>query len=119
MRLICTLDDPNQCYMLSAFLAKEGIENQLEFSTNTDWGSPAYGTAKGKVWVYDEDRFEEALKLANEFLQDPRTHVLSLHPSLLSGRLNRLNLCCARHNRWVPLRFIYLSPALSYFLSPL
>ncbi len=78
MRLICTIDDPKQGSALSTYLMQRGIENQLELTTNTDWGSPEYGTATCKLWAYDEDRFAEAMDLVQEFERDPshpRFHV--------------------------------------------
>lgn len=71
MRLICTLEDQRQGYQLSSFLMGQGIENQLEVITNTDWDSSDYGSVVCRVWAYDEDQMENALRLTNEFLSNP------------------------------------------------
>lgn len=71
MRLICTLDDQSQAYRLSAFLIQKGINNQLELTTNTDWGSHEYGNITCRIWVYEEDQMKTALEIASEFLQNP------------------------------------------------
>ncbi len=71
MRLLATLTNEEQSQILSSFLARKGIENQLEVETNTDWGSSDYGTINCKIWVYDEDQFAEASKIADEFFQSP------------------------------------------------
>lgn len=78
MRLICTLDNQKHGYQLSSFLMQQGIDNELDITTNTEWDSPDYGHVSCKVWVYDEDRAEEAIRSANEFLanpDDPRFHL--------------------------------------------
>ena len=38
MRVIYTLPDLQKAQLFSSFLNEEGIENQLEIETNTDWG---------------------------------------------------------------------------------
>lgn len=72
MRLIATLNDQHNAYLFSSFLMRQGIENQLELISNTDWGSPDYGTATCRIWVYEEDQLEPALKYASEFQQNPQ-----------------------------------------------
>lgn len=71
MRLICTLHDQNKAYVLSSYLQKNGIENQLEIITNTDWGSHEYGSVTCQVWSIEEEQCEKALAIANEYLQNP------------------------------------------------
>lgn len=71
MRLICTLDDQKKGLELSSYLASEGIENQLEIVSNTDWGSADYGNIICRIWANDEDLFEKGMQIANEFLNDP------------------------------------------------
>ena len=71
MRLICTLNDQKQAAILSTFLASEGIENQLEISANTDWGSSNYGDVTCKIWIYDEDAVSNANRWIETFQQDP------------------------------------------------
>lgn len=71
MRLICTLNDPSYASKLSKYLNQNGIENKLETITETDWGSPNYGTMICRIWVIEEDLFPQALTLAAEFQKDP------------------------------------------------
>lgn len=75
MRIVCTLNDQKQGRTLSSFLANEGIENQLEITTNTDWGSPNYGDVSCKIWVIDEDQFEPSMKWIDEFQKDPENPI--------------------------------------------
>jgi GlpG protein len=71
MRLICTFENQKQGYQLSSFLTREGIENQLEIISNTEWDSPEYGNVICKIWVYEEDQADTALRLADDFVQHP------------------------------------------------
>lgn len=71
MRLVCTLNDQKKGYELSSFLIAEGIENQLEISKNTDWGSVNYGDMTARIWVIDEDDFENALRWVDLYQKDP------------------------------------------------
>lgn len=88
MRLIYTIEDQNKGQALSAYLVEHGIENQLELTTNTDWGSPEYGTVSCKLWVYDEDHFEEAMQLVDEFDKDPsKINSYHMEPSLSKAGL--------------------------------
>lgn len=72
MRLIYTSNDQKQAASLSSVLANNGIENQLELSTNTDWGSPDYGIVTAKIWVIDEDQVDTAMKTSEEFQSNPQ-----------------------------------------------
>jgi len=71
MRLIATLNDQHKAYQFSAFLMRQGIENQLELISNTDWGSADYGTVTCRIWIYEEDQLDTALNFASEFQQNP------------------------------------------------
>lgn len=71
MRLISTSDDQKRAYRLSTFLKSQGIDNQLEIITNTDWGSSDYGNVTARLWVLDEDQVEEAQKITHDFEQNP------------------------------------------------
>jgi GlpG protein len=71
MRLVCTLNDRQRGQLLSNFLCHEGVENQLELFTNTDWGSLDYGTITCRIWIVDEERLEVALKCVAEFQKNP------------------------------------------------
>lgn len=71
MRPIITLQDVHQCERLAAYLKDQGIENEVEVIKNTDWGDPAYGDMAYKIWVYDENVFEQSLAIATDFQNDP------------------------------------------------
>ncbi len=71
MRLIYTLQDPDLAQKLSAFLKQRGIENSIESTTNTDWGSVEYGTLTCRIWVYEEDFFKKAQELVQQYLENP------------------------------------------------
>ena len=71
MRLIGTLKNQIQAREFSYFLQNQGIVNQCEIDTNTDWGSPQYGDVNCKIWVTNEDQVEDALKYFDEFNHNP------------------------------------------------
>src|ERR1700733_2098673 len=71
MRLLYIFKDERDARSFSASLSKEHIDNQLEFFTNTDWGSNDYGTLNCKLWVVDEDKVEIAKQLLDLFFQHP------------------------------------------------
>lgn len=71
MRLIYTTEDPEAASRLSRFLRNEGIANELEIASNTDWGSPDYGTLNNRVWVIDEDQVKTAQKWLEEYQSNP------------------------------------------------
>jgi GlpG protein len=71
MRLLCTLNNEAQGQILGSYLAKIGIDNQIEIDTNTDWGSNEYGNINCRIWVYDEDQFDQAQSIADDFFKSP------------------------------------------------
>lgn len=71
MRLISTFKDQKLAYNFSLFLQENGIENQLEFTPNTDWGSSEYGDIDCKVWIKNEEDLDTALDYANSFKENP------------------------------------------------
>lgn len=75
MRIICTLNDQSKGRLLSTFLTGEGIDNQLEIITNTDWGSSNYGDSSCRIWVYDEDQVPAAMQWLETFQKDPNNPV--------------------------------------------
>lgn len=77
MRLICTLDDQKKGFILSNYLKKNGIDNEFEIITNTDWGSSEYGNVSARIWIYEEDQVAKANEILEEFQknpEDPRFH---------------------------------------------
>lgn len=71
MRLLTSLNDQKQGLALSAYLTSKGFENKLETVPNTDWGSTDYGLSQYKIWIIDEDHFNEAKEIAKEFNDAP------------------------------------------------
>lgn len=69
MRLIGTLKNVEAAHKLSQALTKQGIENQCEDGSVTDWGSAEYGDRFCRLWIIDEDRLAEALKLYQSYEQ--------------------------------------------------
>lgn len=66
MRLVRTLSDPKKAQAISALLKRQGIDNVCEIQSNTDWGSPDYGTTKAVLWVVMEEQFDEAVRIVDE-----------------------------------------------------
>ncbi|ADI38793.1 Rhomboid family protein [Waddlia chondrophila 2032/99] len=71
MRLLHTFNNDRTAQEFSHFLKKEGVDNKLEISSITDWGSDDYGTLKCLLWIIDEDDVDEASKWLEEFLANP------------------------------------------------
>jgi GlpG protein len=72
MRLIGTLEDEQKALIFSRFLHQKGISHQIEIQTNTDWGSPYYGTNRCQIWIQDEDQVEDVLKWFHLFIENPQ-----------------------------------------------
>lgn len=72
MRLVSTLNDQKQAHILSNFLASEGIENKLEITSNSDWGSSSYGDISCKIWILDEDLVPSATQWIEKFKTNPQ-----------------------------------------------
>lgn len=90
MRLLYTYDDQKKGFILSNFLQKEGIENQLEIVTNTDWGSPEYGNVLCRIWVIDEDQVEEANNWIDAFNENPEDPRFQLNETRIGSILKPL-----------------------------
>lgn len=71
MRILCTFNNQKYGELLSSYLQDQGIENQLEITSNTDWGSPDYGNSSAKIWVVEEDEYERAFTILKDFEKDP------------------------------------------------
>jgi GlpG protein len=78
MRLIGTLEEEQKGLTFSLFLHQQGINHQLEILSNTDWGSPDYGSSKCQIWILDEDQVDEALKWYHLFLENPHDPVFDV-----------------------------------------
>jgi GlpG protein len=75
MRIISTYADQKKAQELSAFLTSEGIENQLDVAVDNDWGSPTYGDVSCKLWIYDEDKVDEAERWLALYEKEPNNPV--------------------------------------------
>lgn len=71
MRLVGTFKDPQLGQKFSLYLQKKGIRNQVDIEGNRDWGSEEYGTPSCRVWIFEEEDYEEARSLCEEFSQNP------------------------------------------------
>jgi GlpG protein len=80
MRIVCTLNNLEQAQTLSAFLVAEGIENQLDVSKETDWGTHTYGDVICRIWIIDEDYVQAANKWVELFMQNPKNPLFYPHP---------------------------------------
>lgn len=72
MRLICTLQDQIRANQLSSYLTKQGIENQVESSSNTDWGSADYGIITSQIWIINENDLDRALEISKDYVDNPQ-----------------------------------------------
>ncbi len=77
MRLLCTLSNKEAAQRFSTFLIHQGIENQFEVGTNTDWGSEQYGDLRFRVWIKDEEMVEDAKDWLRQFEENPNDPVFS------------------------------------------
>lgn len=71
MRLIGTLKDDRLAKAVSQILLEKKIENMVEITKNSDWSRVDYGTVACHIWIYDEDRLQEALGIFEEFSNNP------------------------------------------------
>ena len=71
MRLLYTFNNDRNARTFSDFLKQEGVENKLEISSITDWGSNDYGTLSCQIWVIDEDDAESANQMLKTYLDNP------------------------------------------------
>lgn len=90
MRLIGTLEDERQAVAFSRFLTQKKITHQIEIQTNRDWDNPNYGISQCRVWIYDEDQVEEALKWFQAFTENPNDPIfqpfkVEISPQLASN----------------------------------
>ena len=71
MRLLGTLDSPEHGQRLSLYLKEQGIDNQLDIVTISDWGSENYGDRQAQIWAVDEEQTKKAFQIFEEFIADP------------------------------------------------
>lgn len=71
MRLLHTFNNDRTARTFSNFLQHEGVDNKLEISSVTDWGSDDYGTLKCQIWVIDEDDVNVANQWLETYLDNP------------------------------------------------
>lgn len=88
MRLVATLNNQEDAHRLSSYLLSKGIESQIEISMNSDWGSDSYGEMTCRLWIYEEEQLDEALKITSEFLENPS----DLRYNIVQNDLQLLNI---------------------------
>lgn len=71
MRLIGTIEDERNASVFSNFLREKGIPHQMEVEKISDWDSHSYGSTKNRVWVQNEEDFEQVLGWHHLFLENP------------------------------------------------
>lgn len=78
MRFIGSFKDPQIGQKFSVFLNTKNIHHELEVTTNTDWGNHDYGTISCKIWVIEEEQFQEAKEWLEKFQEDPFDSVFAV-----------------------------------------
>ncbi len=76
MRLIANLTDLEKASRLSAYLTQEGIENLLENHSDQNWSSDDYGITHSYIWIIDEDQYDRAKQLIDDFKDSNFPHEL-------------------------------------------
>lgn len=71
MRLLHTFNNDRNARKFSLFLKNKGVENKLDITSITDWGSEDYGMLQCQLWVIDEDDVDTASNWLEEFLANP------------------------------------------------
>ncbi len=66
MRLVGEVADMKRAYALYSYLSRHGIESSYELQSDPHTMKSLYA-----IWVYDEDRAQEAVELYEEFLKNP------------------------------------------------
>jgi GlpG protein len=92
MRLIYTLDDKKLGHQFSIFLKKKGIENLFEIVSNTDWGSPEYGTYNCHIWIIEEENVDKAQEWLALFKQNPNNPIFYTQTTKVLPFLDSLSL---------------------------
>lgn len=80
MRLLATVPHSDEAIRFTKYLAKQGIETQVDQEIGSDWGSQDYGTAHFKIWVIHEDQIKEAQRMYEQFQQDPFSPLYDITP---------------------------------------
>lgn len=71
MRLIHVFKDPVLAQTFAAFLAKKGVDYQLEQNVDKDWGSTDYGIVSTELWTINEEDLEAVNQWFAEFNHNP------------------------------------------------
>lgn len=80
MRFLASLHNPDQAKRLSHLLQDRHIDHELEVKTNTNWGDDQYGLQTFDLWIIDEDAFDQAWSLKEQFLLNPDDEALKVTP---------------------------------------
>lgn len=82
MRLIATLDNEKYARKFSTYLSSESIDNKLEITINTDWGSSDYGKVTCYLWVISEEQTDDAIELLEQFQNNPEDARFEVEPNI-------------------------------------
>ncbi len=66
MRLVGEIKEERQAYAFYSFLSKKGIDSSYEAHTDAKTGEQSY-----LIWIYDEDKVDEALILMEQYKANP------------------------------------------------
>lgn len=82
MRFLVKLEDPDKARIFNAYLTSQGIQNELDVEINSDWADPNYGHQTYKIWVIDEDDYERAQELYQNYNNNPDDPKYRVKPSV-------------------------------------
>lgn len=80
MRLLGKLSSVQKGNQFSSYLSSKGIEHKVEVTKESDWGNDAFGTHVAEIWIINEDDFQAASKLLQEFYEKPDVAVENASP---------------------------------------
>lgn len=81
MRLLHTFRDPKDAQTLSSFLSAKEIENQVDITTNKDWGSDEYGDVSCRLWIINEEDLTAAHEWLKRYDTNPQDPMFLLPPT--------------------------------------
>ncbi|MBA3816806.1 MAG: rhomboid family intramembrane serine protease [Parachlamydiaceae bacterium] len=90
MRIVCTWNNQKQAQALSSFMTAEGIENRLDMSKESDWGTDTYGDIACHIWIIDEDDIQTANRWIDLFKQNPNNPLFYSHSKLINPELSKI-----------------------------
>lgn len=82
MRLVGTFQNENDLRRFSEYLRRKKIDHSFEQEKVTDWGSDDYGTLRWRLWVDDEDAFENVYSMYQHYKLNPDDPIFPIASSL-------------------------------------